>query len=39
VRVRSGSELISATVDITSRDGEPICMAQATFAHAREAAA
>jgi hypothetical protein len=39
VRVRSGSELISATVDITSRDGELICMAQATFAHAREAAA
>jgi acyl-CoA thioesterase len=39
VRVRSGSELISATVDIASRDGEPICTAQATFAHAREAAA
>ena len=34
VRVRSGSELISATVDIASRDGEPICTAQATFAHA-----
>jgi len=39
VRVRSGSELISATVDITSREGEPGCSAQATFAHAREAAA
>jgi N-terminal half of MaoC dehydratase len=39
VRVRSGSELISATVDITSREGEPVCRAQATFAHAREAAA
>jgi acyl dehydratase len=39
VRVRSGPELISATVDIASRDGEPICTAQATFAHAREQAA
>jgi acyl dehydratase len=39
VRVRSGSQLISATVDITSRDGEPICTAQATFAHAPVAAA
>jgi hypothetical protein len=39
VRVRSGSELISATVDITSREGEPVCSAQATFSHAREAAA
>ena len=38
VRVRSGSELISATVDIASRDGEPICTAQATFAHARDVA-
>jgi acyl-coenzyme A thioesterase PaaI-like protein len=38
VRVRGGSELISATVDITGRDSEPICAAQATFAHAREAA-
>jgi acyl dehydratase len=39
VRVRSGSELISTTVDVASRDGEPICTAQATFAHARAAAA
>lgn len=39
VRVRSGSELISATVDMASRDGEPICTAQATFAHARDVAA
>jgi|SRR5215211_3541538 len=39
VRVRSGSELISATVDIASRDGEPVCTAQATFAHSRKAAA
>jgi acyl dehydratase len=38
VRARSGSELISATVDITSREGEPVCSVQATFAHAREAA-
>jgi len=39
VRVRSGSELISATVDITGREGELVCSAQATFAHTREAAA
>jgi acyl dehydratase len=39
VRVRTGSELISATVDIAGRDAEPICTAQATFYHAREAAA
>ena len=38
VRVRAGSELITATVDMASRDGEPICTAQATFAHAREVA-
>ena len=36
VRVRAGSELVTATVDMASRDGEPICTAQATFAHARE---
>jgi acyl dehydratase len=39
VRVRSGSELISATVEIAGADGEPVCTAQATFAHAREASA
>jgi acyl dehydratase len=39
VRVRSGSELISATVDIASPEGEPVCSAQASFAHARESAA
>jgi acyl dehydratase len=38
VRIRSGSELISASVDIASRDGEPICTAHATFAHSREVA-
>jgi acyl-coenzyme A thioesterase PaaI-like protein len=38
VRFRAGSELISATVDITG-DTELICTAQATFSHAREAAA
>ena len=38
VRLRAGSELISATVDITGRDTELICTAQATFSHAREAA-
>ena len=39
VRVRAGSELISATVDMSGRDGEEICSAQATFYHAREALA
>jgi hypothetical protein len=39
VRVRAGSEIISATVEMAGRDGEPICTAQATFAHTREAAA
>jgi N-terminal half of MaoC dehydratase len=39
VRVRAGSELISATVDMSGRDGEEICTAQATFYHAREALA
>jgi len=38
VRIRTGSELISATVDLTGRDSEPICVAQDTFHHAREAA-
>jgi acyl dehydratase len=38
VRIRSGSELISARVEIASRDGEPICTAHATFAHTREVA-
>src|SRR6476659_9100253 len=37
VRLRAGSELISATVDITGRDTELICTAQATFSQAREA--
>ena len=39
VRVRAGSELVSATVDMSGRDGEQICTAQATFYHAREALA
>ncbi|HJY46788.1 MAG TPA: MaoC family dehydratase N-terminal domain-containing protein [Propionibacteriaceae bacterium] len=39
VRVRAGSELISATVDMSGRDGEEICSVRATFYHAREALA
>ena len=39
VRVRAGSELVSATVDLSSRDGEQICSSQATFYHTREALA
>jgi acyl-coenzyme A thioesterase PaaI-like protein len=37
VRVRTGSELVSATVDISGRDGEQICSAEATFYHPRQA--
>jgi hypothetical protein len=39
VRVRAGSELISTTVDMADHDGDPICSAQATFYHVREALA
>ena len=37
VRVRTGSEMVSAIVDMSSRDGEQICSAEATFYHARQA--
>ena len=37
VRLRAGSELISATVDMADRDGDQICSAQATFSHSRQA--
>ena len=39
VRVRAGSELVSATVDMSARAGDQICSTQATFYHAREALA
>ena len=39
VRVRAGSELVSATVGMSGRDGEQICSAHATFNHVREALA
>jgi acyl dehydratase len=39
VRLRTGSELVSATIDMSSRDGEQICSAEATFYHARQATA
>jgi acyl dehydratase len=39
VRVRAGSELVSATVEMAARDGDQVCSAQATFYHAREALA
>src|SRR5215203_1866491 len=39
VRVRTGSELVSAVVDMSSRDGEQICSSQATFYHSRQALA
>jgi hypothetical protein len=39
VRIRAGSELISATVDMSGRDGDQICSVQATFSHARQALA
>jgi acyl dehydratase len=39
VRVRTGSELVSATIEMSSRDAEQICSAEATFYHARQALA
>jgi hypothetical protein len=36
VRIRAGSEFVSATVDISDRDAERACTAQATFVHTRE---
>jgi acyl dehydratase len=39
VRVRGVVEIISASVEVTTVDGEPICTAQATFLHSREEAA
>jgi acyl dehydratase len=39
VRIRAGSELVSATVDMSGRDGDQICSSQATFSHARQALA
>jgi N-terminal half of MaoC dehydratase len=39
VRIRAGSELISTTVDMADHDGGPICSAEATFYHVREALA
>jgi len=39
VRVRTGSELVSATVDMSGHDGEQICSAHASFYHVREARA
>ena len=39
VRLRAGSEMVSATVHISSRDAEAICASHATFLHAREVSA
>ena len=39
VRVRAGSEIISASLAVQTVDAEPICTAKATFFHAREVAA
>ena len=39
VRVRAGSEIISVSLAVQTVDAEPICTANATFFHAREAAA
>jgi len=36
VRIRAGSELVSATVEISDRAAERVCTAQATFVHTRE---
>jgi len=39
VRVRGAVEIISASVEIITVDGDPICTAQATFLHSRDEAA
>jgi len=39
VRVRGAVEIISASVEVTTVEGEPVCTAQATFLHSRSAAA
>jgi acyl dehydratase len=36
VRNREGADLISASVDLTTEDGEPVCTAEATFFHRHE---
>ena len=37
VRARGGAEFISASVEVATVDGEPVCTAAATFVHNREA--
>ena len=39
VRVRGAVEIISASVEVDTVDGEPVCTAQATFLHSRGEAA
>ena len=39
VRARAGRELISIAVAVVTTDGEPVCTAESTLVHAREAAA
>lgn len=39
VRARAGRELISITVAVATTDGEPVCTADSTLIHTREAAA
>ncbi len=39
VRARGAVEIISASVEVTTVDGEPVCTAQATFLHSRGEAA
>ncbi len=39
VRVRGAVEIISASVEIITVDGDPVCTAQATFLHSRDEAA
>lgn len=38
VRLRGSSEIISASIEVTTESGEPICTVQATFFHNRGAA-
>jgi len=39
VRARAGREFISIAVAVATTDGEPVCTAESTLVHAREAAA
>ena len=39
VRSRGAADIVSSSVRIDTVQGEPVCMAEATFFHSREAGA